>query len=511
MVTTSHSYAVSYAALHSRLKGIAVEEQKSKNSFCGYNAFDVTSRLMQRYAELGVFEFTRLSAEIYRNTGKLPVEDETMNCGGLLFHSNINVSLSVRMFISQLMRFFALWGTTLFVIIFSLKVIGQRRRLTLLYGVGRQDLLAEGSDARFLDFCRNGKLPPVEMPRHLVIQAYPAIISTDQKQVTYGRVPLLQALRLSGLGLRCWLYALGLHIFSLFSFILSVCLKPNLILLGVDAAMHAVATVLNRESVLEDVTLTTSNYFAQPLWMWALPNRNFELHMVWYSQNMYPISYVDEVAAVPIPNLSFLRADVHWVWSKGFLSFLQGICPPAKYKIVPPVVWHLKSACVPKVNRPRRIALFDVTPVNATVERKMGLIRNYYTPENMSCFIRDVVDAAQEVVRQTGSKIEVMLKHKRTPELKFHSPQYAATISNFEKNGLIQLIPADSNIHDVLSDCDILVAAPYSSPAYLGLNAGKIAFWYDPTETLDWKNGTPEIMLVKGKKQLLTEIIGAFV
>ena len=507
MVSTAHSYV----SFHQRLRGVEVEEHNCKQSFCGYNSIDVTSRLMQRYAELGIFEFTRLSAEIYRNTGKLPVEEETMNCGGLLFHSNMNISLSLSMFVFHLMRFFAHWGRTLFVIIFSLKVIAKRRRLTLLYGVGLQDLLAEGNDARFLDFCRNGKLPPVEMPRHLVIQAVPAIISTDPKQVTYGRIPLLQALRLSGLGLSCWLYALGQHTFSLFSFMSSVCLKPNLILLGVDAAMHAVATVLNRESVLEDVTLTTSNYFAQPLWMWALPNRVYSLHMVWYSQNLYPISYVDEVASVPFPNLSFLRADVHWVWSKGFLSFLQGICPPAKYKIVSPVVWHLKSAYVPKMKRPRRIALFDVTPVSTTVERKFGLLRNYYNPENMSCFIRDVVDAAQEVGRQTGSKIEVILKHKRTPELNVHSPQYSATISSFEKYGLIQLIPADSNIHDILSDCDLLVAAPYSSPVYLGQSAGKVSLWYDPTETLDWKNGIPEIMLVKGKQQLLAEIMRAFV
>jgi hypothetical protein len=507
MISTSHIYA----ALHSRLKGIASEEQKRKLSFCGYNSFDVTSRLMQRYAELGVFEFTRLSAEIYRNTGKLPVEEETMNCGGLLFHSNISVSLSLRMFISHLMRFFAQWGRTFFVIISSLKVTGQRWRLTLLYGVGRQELLAEGNDARFLDFCRNGKLPPVEMPRHLVIEASPAINSTDPKQVTYGRVPLLQALRLSGLGLRCWLYALAQHVFTLFSFTSSVCLKPNLILLGPDAAMHAVATVLNRDSILEDVTLTASNYFGQPLWMWALPNRHYGLHMVWYSQNLFPISYFDEVVAVPIPNLSFLRADVHWVWTKGFLTFLEGICPPAKYKIVSPVVWRLKSVCMPKVKRPRRIALFDVTPVNAAVERKFGLLRNYYTPENMSCFIKDVVNAAQEVGSQTGSKIEVILKHKRAPKLNFHSSQYSETISYFEKCGLIQLIPSESNIHDVVADCDILIAAPYSSPVYLGLNAGKVALWYDPTETLDWKLGIPEVKLVKGKKQLLIEIVNAFV
>jgi len=62
---------------------------------------------MQRYAEFGIFKFTRLSAEIYRDTGKLLVEEETMNCSGLLFHSNINVSLSLWMFISQLMGFLA--------------------------------------------------------------------------------------------------------------------------------------------------------------------------------------------------------------------------------------------------------------------------------------------------------------------------------------------------------------------------------------------------------------------
>lgn len=74
MVSTAHGYA----AFQRRLNKILSETQRLTPGFCSYGGTDIAFRLVQRYAELGVFEFTPVAAEKYRNTGGLPTDDETL-------------------------------------------------------------------------------------------------------------------------------------------------------------------------------------------------------------------------------------------------------------------------------------------------------------------------------------------------------------------------------------------------------------------------------------------------
>lgn len=505
MVSTAHSYA----ALQRRLDGVFVGIQQSTPGFCGYAATDVALRLMQRYAELIVFEFTRHAAERYRNNGRLPTDEETIDCAGLVIKGTQKVRLTPLKFIALFLEFIAYWGYVLLMILISLKPFTARRQLTLLYGVGLHDLLAEGSDARFLHFCRGGHLPPLAAARHLVVQAVQPIHSTDPLHVRYGRMPLLLALRWTGLGCRAWLGTLVLHVFAAFEFAWAVCLQPCLILLGRDAASHAAAVALNRQDSLRDVILTNSNYFSQPLWTSSLPIQRHVSHMVWYSQNNYPISYADEAEAVPIPNLRYVRADIQWVWSEGFRYFLQETCPPCTYNVVSPIVWHLPSTRVSLTPEVRRIALFDVTPVNYATELKLGLLRNFYTEKTMSCFIRDVVEAARIVSEERGVKIVVVLKHKRA-HADLHSSEYIETISRLADSGGITLVDPTFNLHDMIQKSSLVIAAPYSSPVYLGRAAGKDAVWYDPTGMLAWKLGQIEIPLIQGRNALVARIREVF-
>lgn len=502
MVSTAHSYA----ALQRRLEGISVGVMKRTPGFCGYSDSDVASRLMQRYAELSVFEFTRLAADKYRKTGALPADAEEVTCGGLLFDADRKVTLSPRKFMALLFGYAAYWGYALLVILASLNLSGTRRQVSLLYGVGLQDLQAEGDDARFLNFCRAGQIQPLFEADFLVVQAGKRVNTTEPSRVKYSRVPLFLALRWSGLEPRPWLLALGRHLWAAASFLRAVCVFPALMLLGRDAASHAVAVALNRDGRLKDVILTNSNYFSQPLWFWALPHRAYGSHIVWYSQNNYPISYVDEETAVPIPNLRHVQADVQWVWSEGFKDFLQDICPQCSYRVVGPVVWHLPTEEKGATSGCLKIVLFDVTPISQKTELKLGLLRNFYTEKIISRFILDVVEAVQIVGQRKGTKIEVVLKHKRG-HANIHSSEYIETISKLTNAGAITLVAPASNLYDLINESSQVIAIPYSSPVYIGREVGKDAIWYDPTETLHWKLGTPEISLVQGREQLIVRLM----
>jgi hypothetical protein len=491
MVSTAHSYA----SLQRRLDAIFVWVKVSTPGFSGYASKDVATRLIQRWAELSVFEFTRIAAERYRKSGHLPDDGEIINCAGLLIEGTRKFRLTPLNFMALFLDFIGYWCYVLLMIMISLKPFSARRPLTMLYGVGLHDLLAEGSDVRFLHFCRSGNLPPLVAARHLIVQAVQPIKSSDPLHVRYGRIPLLLAMRWAGLGFRAWLATMVRHVLAAFGFIWAVCLQPCLILLGRDAASHAAAVALNRQDSIRDIILTNSNYFSQPLWTWALPNQRHVSHMAWYSQNNYPISFADEDEAVPIPNLRYVRADIQWVWSEGFKYFLQEICPPCTYKVVSPIVWHLPSKSFSLMPEVRRIALFDITPINHATELKLGLIRNFYTEEIMISFIRDVVEATRVVSEKLGVKIVILLKHKRVHHV-MHSAGYIETVCKYADTGDLILVEPTANLHDLVQESDFVIAAPYSSPVYLSRAIGKDAVWYDPTATLDWKLETQEVCLL---------------
>jgi polysaccharide biosynthesis PFTS motif protein len=66
-------------------------------------------------------------------------------------------------------------------------------------------------------------------------------------------------------------------------------------------------------------------------------------------------------------------------------------------------------------------------------------------------------------------------------------------------------------LYDLILSSDIVIACPYSSPIYIGMDAGKEAFWYDPTSTLEWKLGVSELPLIQGRAHLAARIRKALV
>ena len=497
MISTSDSYA----AFQRRLDRIFNVAQQLPLNFLGYSQSDVVSRITQRCAEIGIFEFTKIAAEIYRKTGGLPLDNEKIVSGGIFIDVDGKVRLTIKKFLRLLVEFLINWSYNFLSILFALRIFCLRRQVTLLYGVGLQDLMAEGSDARFLNFCRAGPIVPLSTSDYIFIQAQQDIRSTEPLRVRFVRNPLLSALRQSGLGLQAWTHALVEHFYVGYSFIWGVCKSPSLSLLGADAANHSIASVLNKQQTVKDIIFTNSYLFSQPLWFWALPNKTYSSHIVWYSQNSYPISYLGEAAAIPLPNLRYIKSDIQWVWSEGFKDFLNSLCSGCSYSVVGPIVWHLPSKIIKVKGNKKRITIFDVTPISQETENKFGFIRNIYSEKNATLFIRDIVEVANDLSKKTGVEIELLLKHKR-PHHSIHSSEYIQKVTDFVDANQINLIEPSSNLYDLIINSDLVIVYPYSSPIILARELRRDAFWYDPTSTLEWMLGAPEFSLVQGRNSL---------
>lgn len=503
------STADSYAAFQQRLDGAADSIGTSVSPFCGYSKQDIAARLLQRCAEIGVFNFTRICAEKYKRDVSFPDAAGVVDCGGVVFGANNKVAITINLFIKLIFEYALFWCYAFLTILVSLKLFDRKKRVTLIYGIGLQDLQADGSDDRFLRFCHETPVSPIVDSEFLVIQSVKRITSCEPQRVKYDKLPLFKSLRCCGLGIFPWIAAISTHVWILGSFLRAVFSSPIMILLARDASCHAVAAACNQNRIFKDVVFTNTNYFSQPLWSWALPKRSFSSHIAWYSQNNFPISFVDENSAVPIPNLRFIRCDIQWVWSEGFKLFLKSICPPCDYKVVGPIVWHLPSRVSNLNQKTLRVTIFDVTPVNKETEIRLGLIRNIYTNEFMIQFLVDVLEGVEQIKKRHNIEIEVVLKHKREHSSSFHSKEYVCAVDKLVESNRIKLAKPSTNIFDIINSSYVVVAAPYSSPVYIADHLGKRSFWYDPTGMLDWKLERPEIPLVQKFDNLCSSLQSA--
>tara|TARA_A100001015_G_scaffold303675_1_gene393678 strand:+ start:3874 stop:5403 length:1530 start_codon:yes stop_codon:yes gene_type:complete len=497
-LSTSHSQA----ALSRRLEELSkILTQKSPALLC-FSKEEIAGRLLQRAAELWSFRLPRAYLEEYRLKGYMPTDNQEIKCRGISLNSDNQLRLSVGFFCSKLFEFFIYWTYAFLVILISLRITPKRRKIILLYGVPGEALNSGGSDERFLNFCRFGPINLLHGSNFLMVQSVGKVRSIDAHAVVYCRFPIIEALKRSGLNFRLHLFAICYHLYAALVFLLRLPLHPELILLSKDISFQSAAIVLDSQGLIKNIAFSNSNLSSQPLWSWALPNKKFDSHMIWYSQNSFPISYKDEQAAVIFPPLNYMKVDIHWVWSEGFKSFLESCCSARNINAVSSIVWHSPSINkISKTDGALRIVIFDVTPVNEQFELDHGLIRNFYSEKNMIWFIEDVMEVADLVKRRVDRTVDIAIKHKRE-NIAIHSAQYQTIISDFVQSGVITLVPHDCNIYDLIGDHDIVISPPYSSPVYIGKEMGKAAFWYDPTDTVDWKLGQPETPLIQGKEAL---------
>lgn len=499
-----------YAAFNRRINAVAPWTASAVRPFCGYASHEVAWRFRQRCTELAVPGFMRICAAWFARTGALPADTERVDCDGLCLETNQSVTLSASLFLRALAEFALHWLHALTAILLCLRLKPDNTAsMTLVFGIGIENLIVDGSDARFLVYCRHGPVVPLARAERLVVHSVQPIESTEFGRVRYHRFPLFAALRWRGLGPLAWLRGLAGHVAALASFGWVVMRCPSAVILGRDAAYHAVAAALNRVAGVREVVLTNSNYSAQALWMGALPGRRYRTHMVWYSENSVPIVYSDDPVDTPLPNFRFIKVDEIWVWTAGFQAFLEKLDCCATYHIVGPILWYLPEPQLPDLqdNDKVRIVVFDVTPMHDDVTLRMGLINNYYSAVNMIQFIEDILYACAEIERIIGKRVKILLKHKRSYK-PVHDTDYISLIERTSGPGrIVELVSPDANMYSLISGCDLALVIPYSSPAHVATSLGHPAVYYDPAMTVRPVFAKhPLLTFVTGRENLVTSL-----
>ena len=449
----------------------------------GYAAPVLIDRVVQRVVELGLPPFAReVSARMSRGEMPVPSDDTVLDCGDLRLHvGSGRIHIPARRALRHHVDFAAHWGYCLAAILGGVASRGIGDAAALIHDLSESDILTDGTDENFVAFCRSGPVTPLRTSPRLLVAA-PATMapSTQPSTVAYCRHPLVTLAREARLGVIGRLRLLAWHLALPVRYALAVAATPELSLLGREAAYRELAAAVDREGALTAVFHTCSSYRSQPLWVRGLSRARS--HMVWYAQNWKPTRKLSDDVDADYPTTRWIRSDVHWVWTESFARYLGGLVP-AEIVAVGPLLWRLPPS-VGEISRSHEILVFDVPAVSDRVMLEAnGEVSNYFAPENVQSFLDDVVALGETLSAERGEALAVTLKMKRG-----YRPDYARTyyeyVDRLVADGVVGLASAESNLFEIIGESRLVIAYPFTSPAYVAEYMSVPAIYYDPTGTV---------------------------
>jgi len=184
--------------------------------------------------------------------------------------------------------------------------------------------------------------------------------------------------------------------------------------------------------------------------------------MMWYSTNNKPIKEV-KGKEVKLPDFTELSSfvDMHLVWEETDSNFLSSL-GVHNTKVVGSVMFYPKKL-KKKLNGKITITYFDVTPF----DNFRGFLSEDMLIKNL-LGITKVIDALKI---SKNVEIIINIKPKRT-YIKSHAKEYIKIIKNISSKENINLLPSRTNLYELISESDFVLAVPFTSPALIGRELG---------------------------------------
>jgi len=478
----------------------------------GFSSKDISHRIVQRFISSVLAEFVAFSAEKSAQKNRIFSADELKfkNYAIKKIKDKYRVSLDILFFLRNFAEYFAFFFTGLAVLFiapalnrFKLK----RKSTTILYGLGVDSLDVKNQYKKFVGFCENSKITPLNGAQTLTIHTGLKLTSSSNGYLSFSRHPIHRLVIDNPPAFMDFLIVLGDVLLSLLLFFRATLKSPVLMCLSRDIAFLPLVNYLSRINAIESIVYTNSNYDSQPLWFREFLGKTFNVHMVFYSQNTIPHIYEDFPVSVPIPNNVYLAADTFWVWTHTFENYLKGIGVKGDFKVVGPVLWYLDNSDLHQSQKDKKvITVFDVTPMTEMHAAKLGLLDNYYNVANCQKFINEIVSNVEKLNHQFNSKFELLLKHKRSYQ-NIHDRSYIDLIAQLVDSNKLKLIEHNASLFELIKNSDLVIVIPYSSPALIAEYYKIPVIYFDPSESLSFdKDLWGDFDFVAGESRLFEKM-----
>jgi polysaccharide biosynthesis PFTS motif protein len=253
-----------------------------------------------------------------------------------------------------------------------------------------------------------------------------------------------------------------------------------------------------------DIYTTVSGVKTYPIEFYYFKmSRKYTTNVLHYSQNSVELKFEDENIW---PNNSMVDweslGDIHWVWTKSYARYLQRFNSDIDFRAVGSITFRIPEK---QLNSEKKniITIFDVTPI--AVQTAV-----FYDDDLMVNFVSDVIMIKDN--NDSLKNFQIQIKSKRQMNKKHHSANYIDFLETTQKSGKITIIPWDINPYDLIAESKLIIAIPFTSIAYIGVEMGtKTVYYYPYLRRLSNPLYSDLIDVLYGKEQLEKYIIDSLV
>ena len=441
----------------------------------GCDDVHVRARIVQRIVQITEVEAARQLVEHIRRSE--PVSQE-WRIDGLTIRPTGELSIGFRQWLLNTFYFAAVW---LDMLVGLVKGCCTRAPLQSSSAAILMEAAGgfEAGDERLAKFCQEGPIEPLAKASAVIVRSATAPRRPVASRLHYSSRPFVY-LANTFLTRGDRIALLWHHLSAPWLFLRAILASPLNVLVARDLAWVPAVRWLDRAGLVDAILVTTTAFTTQQLWAQGVVGRRFKLHMLWYSQNVIPKMYPGDTRRPDLPPMRHMRIDVHWVWTEGFGQYLREIGQTGQIRVVGPILWYLPEASEPLARADWKVVVFDVTPLPEG-RTAFGASKNYYTPALMKKFIADIVDVCEGIAAAHGRTVLIAIKHKRAAVLTHHDPSYLAFLDGLlQQRPAVRLVDHDVNVFGLMEECDLSVAVPYTSSAFLSAAMKKPAIYYDP-------------------------------
>ncbi len=481
----------------------------------GYDKNIVVNRLLQRFIQLEMDNIQKKASLYARGEYERTIFDENVIelCYFKYYPKSGKLSLKHSYLAKSFLKFFVRWIQVFLLYLLSLLKIRDtnNRKATLVYGVHQSNFFKVDGDKDFINFCQNGFIEVLSKASLIIVQSCNKVESSNPKFALYAKNPLHALLFNKNNSFNDLIFFCNMHFKAMYFYMKSLYCFPLMALLDEDIAYHALASILNKNLLIDNILITNSNLVYQPLWMNSLARREYKLHMAWYSQNQ-EFSYIFKWDPIQTASVAYgyVIVDENWVWTKYFADNLLKAGVQGLFHCIGPILWYLpvRFKSEDAVDNSINISIFDITPHGQDRLEKQGWkdACNYGSYRNLSNFIIDIVNVINKYSECRNRKVKLLLKHKRD-HLSSHDKDYIALVDSLSKKGDIDVISPDANMFSLISSSKISIVLPYSSPAQVANYLKVPAIFYDPSqELIPFFERSEKVFFASGKDELESKV-----
>lgn len=439
-------------------------------------------RLIQKIASLTVEGMVKNCSDEFNETGVVKLTNAKVDIKNITVNSiNGEIILKKKAIFQGIVEFFYEWTGAMLAIMSGIRLKKSACHSgTIVLGIPGEALLLKEN---FIKYCSEGPVRPLKGKNCIFVRD--SNHNTKIRNFYFSNRPiaqLVQSLNLSPLR-RVFLFLKLLK--EPFSFFFLIYKYPLISLLGRDFGLLETVRYLGSKNAIDSVIITNTNHADQYLWMRESKLLNFSTHKVHYSQNSRTLVYLGDKLSVPHPILRFVKVDEHWVWTKEYGNYLEELGHQGIINVVGPIMFYLPEVALDLGKEVFNVCIFDVTPVPSDIAKNMGILNNYYSPENLLQFLSILIEVKEQLEDEFKIKIKFFLKHKRSFN-KNHDKTYIDFCQSECEKRSISLIDYNANIFSLIKGCHACISIPFTSPAYIATYLKIPSLYFDPAGMLDF-------------------------